>query len=530
MPLDPRSPQASGQGVMRLMIPPAIALLCCWGLVLRALWPEWSQNPQYQFGQLMPVFCLVLFALRWPDRPVASGVSHAGRALAAGVFGSGVLLLAFIQPVLESNQDWRLVQAASAAGGIAVTLAMVYLIGGAAWLRHFAFPVLFLLIAIPLPSAIEGRLMAALMEANAGIAVEILHWLGYAAVQRGNLIALPCGLLGVEEACSGVRSLQSGLMVSLFAGEYFRLRAASRWGLVMLALLTALAGNIARTVTLSVVASNQGLHAIEAWHDPAGIVILCATLAIVGLAAWLLAGRRVPARMPVEGGAPEVFLSRIAGMRAASWGASCLWIISLVGTGVWYRLHESSAIPPASRWTLSPGAAGGGVQPVKIPEKTLAILLHPGVAFSERWTDGSGARWQLFYFQWEAGRTAIQTAMAVHDPRNCLGAIGMRLEETYSSSDVAVAGVRIPFRRFRFSDGGVPLYVFQAVLREDDPERALDASPDDYSAAGRLRAVLRGQRNRGLRVLEVAVWGAGGLDDAQRRLQDVLSQRIQAVP
>ena len=527
MPIDHRSPLASRPGALA---PPGIALVFCWWLVLRALWPEWSQNPQYQFGQLMPVFCLVLFALRWPDRPLVSAIPPAGRAVAAGLFGLGVLLLACLQPVLESNQDWRLVQAASAAGGIAVTLASVCLLGGAAWLRHFAFPVLFLLIAIPLPSGIEGRLMAALMEGNARIAVEILHWLGYEAVQRGNLIALPCGLLGVEEACSGVRSLQSGLMVSLFAGEYFRLRAGFRCGLVLLALLTALAGNIARTVTLSVVASTQGLHAIEAWHDPAGIVILCATLAIVGLAAWLLAGRRVPARLPVEGHAPEVLLSRLAGMRIASWGACCLWIISLAGTGVWYRLHESSGISPAARWTLRPGAAGDGVQVVKIPEKTLAILLHPGVAFSERWADGAGVRWQLFYFQWEAGRTAIQTAMAVHDPRNCLGAIGMRLEETYPSSDVTAAGVRIPFRRFLFSDGGIPLYVFQAVLREDDPERGLDATPDDYSAAGRLRAVLRGQRNRGLRVLEVAVWGASGLDDAQRRLQDVLSKRIQPVP
>jgi len=152
MSTDHRSPLANRPGVLGLLAPPGIALVFCWWLVLRALWPEWSQNPQYQFGQLMPVFCLVLFALRWPDRPLASAIPPSGRAVAAGFFGLGVLLLALLQPLLESNQDWRLVQAASAAGGIAVTLASICLLGGATWLRHFAFPVLFLLIAIPLPS------------------------------------------------------------------------------------------------------------------------------------------------------------------------------------------------------------------------------------------------------------------------------------------------------------------------------------------------------------------------------------------
>ena len=40
-----------------------------------------------------------------------------------------------------------------------------------------------------------------------------------AAIQRGNLIELSTGVLGVDEACSGIRSFQSTLMAALFLDE-----------------------------------------------------------------------------------------------------------------------------------------------------------------------------------------------------------------------------------------------------------------------------------------------------------------------
>ena len=41
------------------------------------------------------------------------------------------------------------------------------------------------------------------------------------AVQHGNVIEVKIGLVGVDEACSGVRSLQATLMVSVFFGELY---------------------------------------------------------------------------------------------------------------------------------------------------------------------------------------------------------------------------------------------------------------------------------------------------------------------
>lgn len=504
--------------------PVGVAFLFCWWLVLRTLWPEWSLNPQYQFGQLMPVFCLVLLALRWPDRPLPAIPSAAGRAVAMAACAAGILILAAVQPIFESNQDWRLVPAVSVASGAVVSLAFLWLLGGLPWLWHFAFPVLFILVAVPWPTPVENGVMGFLMEWNALIAVELLNWLGREAVQNGNLIALPCGMLGVEEACSGVRSLQSGIMVSLFAGEYFRLKPGSRVSLVLVALGSALLGNILRTLTLSMIASTRGIHAIEPWHDPAGFAILAGTLAAVGIAAWLLAGRRRPVLAVRDDHAD--LLSRLAPWRPAALGACALWIIAIGASELWYRAHERPGSSPEMSWSLAPASAA---EPVKIPERTLAMLLRPEVAFSERWADEGGSRWQLFFFQWMPGRSAIQSAMSVHDPRVCLGSIGMTLVENCGLAQVRAAGFTIPFRRYIFSSRGVPLYVFQSVVKDDSPGQFSEEVPEEFSAAGRLRSVLSGRRNRGLRVLEVAIWGARNLPDAQARLQSHLENRLKSL-
>ena len=62
-----------------------------------------------------------------------------------------------------------------------------------------------------------------LMRADADVVVQILSAMGTIAIQRGNVIELSSGLVGLADACTGIRSLQSTLMISLFLGEYYRM-------------------------------------------------------------------------------------------------------------------------------------------------------------------------------------------------------------------------------------------------------------------------------------------------------------------
>ena len=178
--------------------------------------------------------------------------------------------------------------------------------------------------------------MSRLMQQNAGATVEVLGWLGYDAVQSGNLVRLPGGILGVEEACSGLRSLQSGAMAALFVGEFFRAGMVARLGLLGLALGTALIGNFLRTFFLAIVASSQGLKSVHVWHDPAGLTILVATIVVV----WATASKLANSPQPIASAGAADRLPEFRVPRRFMYGVACFWLLALLGTELWFRYHE----------------------------------------------------------------------------------------------------------------------------------------------------------------------------------------------
>ena len=512
-------------------IPPAAwwsaaALLFAWFLVLRANWWEWSLNPQYSYGTLVPLLAVLLFARRWPDRPDPSAPSPFGKILAALALGASALLLAALQPVLLSNADWRLVPALAAASGVTMTLAALYLLGGTPWLKHFAFPVLFFLVAVPWPRPQENAIMSWLMSHNTGVCVEALHWLGYPAEQRGNLIAIPGSLLGVEEACSGIRSLQSNIMVALAVGEFFRLTVPRRIILFLLGITAALGGNAIRSLTLSVAACKSGSEAVDQIHDGTGLAVLIASSAVV-----LLAGKLLSRPLAISNStSPKRASSAISNLKfpiPATFAAAgvVLWAAASLGGEAWFRWHESKAPPAPVMWTLAPPGPEDNAREVPLAERTLDVLLFPDTAYSEQWRDDNAWQWQAFYFHWPPGHTSVQSAFIVHDPRVCLGAAGFELETKLPSWTAEANGFRIPFQRYLFRDRGRPVHVFHAVVEDDGTPSAAD-NEFSFDKNIRWQNLLAGRRNRGLRVLEFAVRGPLDPAAAEAAAQQWLNRRI----
>jgi exosortase/archaeosortase family protein len=334
-------------------------------------------------------------------------------------------------------------------------------------------------------------------------------------------------MIGVEEACSGVRSLQSGLMASLFLGEIFRFGAFARIALVFSAVAIAVLGNFLRATGLSILASHEGTQAVARWHDIAGFAILGLTLG--GL--WLLADfwnrRRSRHRSPTpttEQPPPEI----PSPLRASCLAVFGLAILSLLGTETWYRLHEKN-IPPPSEWTIREGTPG--TKPVAIDDRTRRILFFPE-GFSERFRDEAGRNWQFFYFRWPAGRSAAQ-AINLHDPRTCLGSIGMELVRQLPSIEIPTPEARLPFRVFLFRDGNRPLVVFHSIIadrREDTDDEAMDPHSGIPTGPNRWQAVLQGRRNLGQRLLEAAVWDTEDPFEAAATFQKFLTQAIESRP
>src|SRR5262245_27467857 len=159
-----------------------------WLVVVNQLRIEWTINSNYNFGWIVPLLCFYLFLERWKSRPACS---VPGRTIwpkaALGLLGVAYLFIRLIQ---EANPGWRLVSWAIALDAIGVTICVLWLMGGWPVVKHFAFPVLFFLVSVPWPSALENSFIQGMTRADTTLAVETLSWCGLPALQRGNVIEI----------------------------------------------------------------------------------------------------------------------------------------------------------------------------------------------------------------------------------------------------------------------------------------------------------------------------------------------------
>src|SRR5438874_1088160 len=285
-----------------------LLLAALWVGLCRELRGEWSVNEQYNFGWFVPFFALYLFWLRWQDRPppeIPSPKSQIpNHRILAGVVGFTALLLLLPLRLFEiANPEWRLLAWGHALAVVTLTLLLLWWAGGKAWLRHFAFPVVFIFIAVPWPTALETPVIQGLMRIVAHVAAETAMLLGTPAQVEGNLIRVSNGLVGVNEACSGIRSLQTSLMIGLLFGEVKRLSVLRRLALVVCAVVIALLANFLRAVFLVLVAATENLSEVSRWHDIAGYSII-AFVFVATLALAYLLGRSKGNNSVVAGVSP----------------------------------------------------------------------------------------------------------------------------------------------------------------------------------------------------------------------------------
>ena len=262
------------------------ALLVPWLFLWNEMRVEWSVNEQYGYGWFVPPFAAILFLLRWKNAPAATSPKTHATSIAFIVIA--VLVILPLRLIEIPNPDWRTPQWLHAFLLVGLSLTLLWTIGGRSWARHFFFPVAFVLIAVPWPSEIENPLVQGLMRQIAGAVAETMNLLGIPAEQAGNLISVRGQTVGVNEACSGIRSLQTTLMAALLLGELRMLSNSRRFFLLLGGLGLALFANYLRSGTLVWIAGTQGVAALEHWHDAAGMAVLVTV--IIGLyafSAWL---------------------------------------------------------------------------------------------------------------------------------------------------------------------------------------------------------------------------------------------------
>jgi exosortase len=265
----------------------ALAILAA-ALVVH-LWPEWSHDADLSHGFLAPVACGLLVYLCL--HPGARGTLP-GRAAAilTGSFGAAALAGLWTAGLFAVTLDWT-------SPLVDFTLACSFALLGFGAIAAFAdrrvalVPFSWACLAAaalwplcsPIPPGTYSRLTSALQLWVSGSVMRTLGLLGVAAHREGNIIELARGTVGIEEACSGVRSLIS----CVFAGVLFSAALTRKpWARVLIIAVSAplaLAMNFVRSLTLTLLV-NGGVHIEGAWHDATGYSVLAVTAAIL---VWL---------------------------------------------------------------------------------------------------------------------------------------------------------------------------------------------------------------------------------------------------
>jgi EpsI family protein len=169
------------------------------------------------------------------------------------------------------------------AAWLAAVCGLVLIGYGRDHLRAIAFPLLFLLFALPLPQRIQNALQGHLQEATTTFAAAALPRLGIPAERSGFVLRLTTGELGVVEACSGVRSVTAIIAVAALLAYLRGFGVVRGVVLVLLALPVIALANAVRVVLSGLLQESLGLWVNQgAAHEALGAVTL-----LVGLAGVL---------------------------------------------------------------------------------------------------------------------------------------------------------------------------------------------------------------------------------------------------
>jgi exosortase len=436
--------------------------------------------------------------------------------LPSSVFvATAALAFAATRLVAEANPDWRLVSWSMALEVIAITLLLLRFNtlqrSDAPTLPRSSFPLLFFLVAVPWPTFIETPLIQGLSRANACTAVEALSWLGVPALQHGNVIEVSAGMVGIDDACSGIRSLQATLMLSLFFGEFYRLTAWRRVGCIAAGFILSFLFNVVRTTLLTAVAAHKGIGAIARWHDPAGVGILLGCFLVI----WMLArvtGGKGDHEAPCSRG-PWSCVS--SGWSRGPWSRGPVvlftWLVAVeLGTQWWYRSHEQN-LPRPVAWGVELPQDKPDFREMSFAKATKQFLRYDE-GTNTGWTDDG--HWQAIFLRWNPGRIAARMALG-HTPETCLTAAGRQLLCASEPRLVDINGMSFPVRFYTFTGEGGPVHVLYCLRQE----RAAGLGAESLTWRTRLAAVRSGARNTGQRSLELALWSAADEQEAYSALE-----------
>jgi exosortase len=440
------------------------------------LWPEWLHNPDLSHGLFMPfLFLLMLHESRSagphrylrPSLPVyaAFGLSLTFALIALGLAGIYAASLGWTHALVE----------------FLLVASLVFLLGAA--LVNFssertrlipcnwpAFVAIGLwLLSAPIPPGTYSRLTVGLQLFVSENVLRALHVLGVAARREGNVIELASATVGIEEACSGVRSLISCVFAGFFFSATLVRRPWARALVIILAAPLAMLMNFIRSLTLTLLA-NSGIDITGTWHDVTGFAVLGVTAALLGGLALLLE-RRTPSAAPT----PPVALPRPSFINPQLVLTVALFL-SLALIGFFVRntrpaLRPSG--PPPNLLAILPSASPGWRVDTSRDLYQFSDILKTEFLAQRSYLGRTAAgptEVTIYLAYWRAGQSSV-SSVAAHTPDACWPGSGwVALPNPVTRESPVVAGRTLsPAESRIFQNAGHPQHVWFWHLYDGRP-------------------------------------------------------------
>jgi exosortase len=155
--------------------------------------------------------------------------------------------------------------------------------------RAARFPLLFLLLLVPIPDFLMERIISFLQTGSAASAYTLLRILDVRVFKEGFVLRFPTIDIEVAKECSGIRSSLALLITTLAVGQFVLRSAWSKSLLVLSVVPIVILKNSVRIVTISLLTVYVDRGFLHSWlHTSGGIVFyLLGLLSLVPIAILL---------------------------------------------------------------------------------------------------------------------------------------------------------------------------------------------------------------------------------------------------
>ncbi len=156
-------------------------------------------------------------------------------------------------------------------------------------LKTIAFALIFMLTMFPLPNFLYTKLTLKLRLIASHLGVVMIQYFGLPAYREGNIIDLGFTQLQVAEACSGLHSLISLIVLSLLLAYFFKAQFWKRAVLLISAAPLAIFTNSLRITATALLYRAWGQEVAEGFfHGFSGLLIFILSLPVLLMEMWLL--------------------------------------------------------------------------------------------------------------------------------------------------------------------------------------------------------------------------------------------------